>query len=157
QLERPLRAGRFDPRALCAAPAGGRPEQVAKRGRRQSRSGQDLVDLDGKRKARRPWRAFGRGRHHRHGGVGRGRQDRRQAAVSTAGRAPQAQRRSSRIRLRRRRLLYPGKDLSMLRGEMRGYLDRGYSVVKMKIGGASIAEDRARIEAVLKEIGSEAQ
>src|ERR1700726_1297756 len=29
---------------------------------------------------------------------------------------------------------YPGKDLSMLRGEMRGYLDRGYNVVKMKIG-----------------------
>ena len=37
---------------------------------------------------------------------------------------------------------YPGKDLSMLRGEMRGYLDRGYNVVKMKIGGAPIAEDR---------------
>ena len=52
---------------------------------------------------------------------------------------------------------YPGKDLSMLRGEMRGYLDRGYNVVKMKIGGASIAEDRERIEAVLKEIGSQAQ
>ena len=52
---------------------------------------------------------------------------------------------------------YPGKDLSALRGEMRGYLDRGYNVVKMKIGGAPIAEDRARIEAVLKEIGSEAQ
>jgi L-alanine-DL-glutamate epimerase-like enolase superfamily enzyme len=49
---------------------------------------------------------------------------------------------------------YPGKDLSALRAEMRGYLDRGYSVVKMKIGGASIAEDRARIEAVLAEIGS---
>ena len=48
---------------------------------------------------------------------------------------------------------YPGKDLSMLRGEMRGYLDRGYNVVKMKIGGAPIAEDRERIEAVLKEIG----
>src|SRR6201996_2024133 len=31
---------------------------------------------------------------------------------------------------------YPGKDLSMLRAEMRGYLDRGYNVVKMKIGGA---------------------
>src|SRR5512144_2264461 len=29
---------------------------------------------------------------------------------------------------------YPGKDLSMLRAEMRGYLDRGYTVVKMKIG-----------------------
>ena len=32
---------------------------------------------------------------------------------------------------------------------MRSYLDRGYSVVKMKIGGAPLAEDRARIEAVL--------
>src|SRR5512147_2966891 len=52
---------------------------------------------------------------------------------------------------------YPGKGLSMLRGEMRGYLDRGYNVVKMKIGGAPIAEDRIRIEAVLEEIGSEAQ
>src|SRR6201982_15580 len=52
---------------------------------------------------------------------------------------------------------YPGKDLSMLRGEMRGYLDRGYNVVKMKIGGAPIEEDRARIEAVLKEIGNAAQ
>ena len=52
---------------------------------------------------------------------------------------------------------YPGKDLSTLRGEMRGYLDRGYNVVKMKIGGASIDEDRARIEAVLKEIGKDAQ
>ena len=52
---------------------------------------------------------------------------------------------------------YPGKDNSALRGEMRGYLDRGYTVVKMKIGGASIEEDRARIEAVLAEIGKEAQ
>src|SRR6202051_2787419 len=52
---------------------------------------------------------------------------------------------------------YPGKGLSMLRGEMRGYLDRGYNVVKMKIGGAPISEDRARIEAVLEEIGSEGQ
>lgn len=52
---------------------------------------------------------------------------------------------------------YPGKDLSMLRGEMRGYVDRGYNVVKMKIGGADIDEDRTRIEAVLKEIGKDAQ
>jgi D(-)-tartrate dehydratase len=52
---------------------------------------------------------------------------------------------------------YPGKDLDALRAEMRGYLERGYSVVKMKIGGAPIEEDRARIEAVLKEIGSKAQ
>jgi L-alanine-DL-glutamate epimerase-like enolase superfamily enzyme len=33
---------------------------------------------------------------------------------------------------------------------MRGYLDRGYNVVKMKIGGAPLAEDCKRIEAVLK-------
>src|ERR1700716_3536943 len=52
---------------------------------------------------------------------------------------------------------YPGKDLSALRGEMRGYLDRGYNVVKMKIGGAPLQQDRERIEAVLKEIGSTAQ
>jgi L-alanine-DL-glutamate epimerase-like enolase superfamily enzyme len=52
---------------------------------------------------------------------------------------------------------YPGKDLSALRAEMRGYLDRGYSVVKMKIGGAPIEEDRQRIEAVLKEIDGQAQ
>jgi L-alanine-DL-glutamate epimerase-like enolase superfamily enzyme len=52
---------------------------------------------------------------------------------------------------------YPGKDLGALRGEMRSYLDRGYTVVKMKIGGAPIDEDRMRIEAVLAEIGSQAQ
>jgi D(-)-tartrate dehydratase len=48
---------------------------------------------------------------------------------------------------------YPGKDLAALRAEMRSYLDRGYTVVKMKIGGAPIEEDRVRIEAVLEEIG----
>ena len=52
---------------------------------------------------------------------------------------------------------YPGKELEGLRTEMRGYLDRGYSVVKMKIGGASIDEDRRRIEAVLTEIGGQAR
>ncbi|NHF72013.1 mandelate racemase/muconate lactonizing enzyme family protein [Paracoccus xiamenensis] len=52
---------------------------------------------------------------------------------------------------------YPGKDDSALRKEMRGYLDRGYNVVKMKIGGASLAEDQRRIEAVLTEIGDQAQ
>ena len=52
---------------------------------------------------------------------------------------------------------YPGKDDTALRAEMRRYLERGYTVVKMKIGGAPIAEDRRRIEAVLAEIGSHAQ
>ncbi len=50
---------------------------------------------------------------------------------------------------------YPGKGLAALRDEMRSYLDRGYSVVKMKIGGASIDEDKARIEAVLEVVGGD--
>jgi D(-)-tartrate dehydratase len=45
---------------------------------------------------------------------------------------------------------YPDKDLAALQNEMRGYLDLGYSVVKMKIGGSSLSEDLRRIEAVLK-------
>src|SRR3978361_2042168 len=49
---------------------------------------------------------------------------------------------------------YPGKDNRALRAEMRGYLDRGYNVVKMKIGGAPIEEDRGRIEAGVQVIGS---
>lgn len=52
---------------------------------------------------------------------------------------------------------YPGKDDTDLRAEMRSYLDRGYNVVKMKIGGAAIGEDQRRIEAVLYEIGSSAK
>ena len=47
----------------------------------------------------------------------------------------------------------PEKGLAGLKVEMRGYLDRGYSVVKMKIGGAPLDEDRKRIEAVLAELG----
>ena len=45
---------------------------------------------------------------------------------------------------------YPDKDFSALQKEMQGYLNLGYSVVKMKIGGAPLAEDLRRIEAVLK-------
>lgn len=48
---------------------------------------------------------------------------------------------------------HPGKGLDRLRAEMSGYLERGYSVVKMKIGGASLAEDCERIEAVLALLG----
>src|SRR6266566_6262936 len=36
---------------------------------------------------------------------------------------------------------YPGKDHAQLQDEMKKYLDRGYTVVKMKIGGASLDED----------------
>ena len=45
---------------------------------------------------------------------------------------------------------YPEKGLPALQQEMQGYLDLGYSVVKIKIGGASLSEDLSRIEAVLK-------
>jgi L-alanine-DL-glutamate epimerase-like enolase superfamily enzyme len=44
---------------------------------------------------------------------------------------------------------YPGKDDAQLKDEMRSYLDRGYSVVKMKIGGAPLADDLRRIDSVL--------
>jgi L-alanine-DL-glutamate epimerase-like enolase superfamily enzyme len=52
---------------------------------------------------------------------------------------------------------YPEKGLDALRAEMRGHLDRGYNVVKMKIGGATLAEDVRRIEAVLAELGGAAR
>jgi D(-)-tartrate dehydratase len=45
---------------------------------------------------------------------------------------------------------YPGKDVTALTDEMRSYLDQGYTRVKIKIGGAPLSEDLARIEAVLK-------
>jgi D(-)-tartrate dehydratase len=45
---------------------------------------------------------------------------------------------------------YPDKDLTALQNEMRGYLELGYSTLKMKIGGAPLEEDLRRVEAVLK-------
>jgi D(-)-tartrate dehydratase len=48
----------------------------------------------------------------------------------------------------------PGKDLSALQDEMRSYLAIGYATVKMKIGGAPLAEDLRRIEAVLEVVGA---
>ncbi|MFJ9127100.1 mandelate racemase/muconate lactonizing enzyme family protein [Streptomyces sp. NPDC102340] len=44
----------------------------------------------------------------------------------------------------------PGKTLADLQAEMRGFLDQGYDVVKMKIGGADLGEDLRRIEAVIE-------
>ncbi len=49
---------------------------------------------------------------------------------------------------------YPGKGIDGLVSEMQGYLDRGYTVVKMKIGGAPLADDCKRIEAVLRMLPS---
>jgi L-alanine-DL-glutamate epimerase-like enolase superfamily enzyme len=48
---------------------------------------------------------------------------------------------------------WPGQGVAGLEREMRSYLDRGYSVVKMKIGGAPLADDLKRIEAVLALLG----
>lgn len=45
---------------------------------------------------------------------------------------------------------YPGKSHAMLQDEMRRYIDLGYTVVKQKIGGASLDEDLRRIDAVLE-------
>jgi L-alanine-DL-glutamate epimerase-like enolase superfamily enzyme len=48
---------------------------------------------------------------------------------------------------------YPGKDQSALQDEIRRYVDLGYRVVKIKIGGESLADDLRRIEAVLAIVG----
>jgi len=47
---------------------------------------------------------------------------------------------------------YPGKGLNELKQEMCGYIDRGYTVIKMKIGGVPFEDDLRRIEAVLGEL-----
>jgi L-alanine-DL-glutamate epimerase-like enolase superfamily enzyme len=48
---------------------------------------------------------------------------------------------------------YPGKGTRELRDEMSSYLDAGYRVVKIKIGGAPLADDLGRIEEVLSLVG----
>jgi D(-)-tartrate dehydratase len=42
----------------------------------------------------------------------------------------------------------PGKTTKDLQDEMRGHLDAGYTMVKMKVGGLPLADDLARVEAV---------
>lgn len=48
---------------------------------------------------------------------------------------------------------YPEDSYGRLRDELRGYRDLGYTRFKMKIGGAKLGEDVARIEAALSVIG----
>jgi len=52
---------------------------------------------------------------------------------------------------------YPGKQREALQAEMRGYREQGYRIVKMKIGGADLATDLARIEAVIAVTGTGAE
>lgn len=48
---------------------------------------------------------------------------------------------------------YPGAGPDALRDEMRSYLDQGYYAVKMKIGGAPLADDLARVDTVVDVLG----
>jgi L-alanine-DL-glutamate epimerase-like enolase superfamily enzyme len=49
---------------------------------------------------------------------------------------------------------YPGKNVNALQDEMRKYIDLGYSVVKLKIGGEPLEDDLRRIDAVIDIVGS---
>jgi L-alanine-DL-glutamate epimerase-like enolase superfamily enzyme len=48
---------------------------------------------------------------------------------------------------------YPEKGPQGLKDELRSYLDRGYTVCKMKIGGASLDEDLRRLDAAIEVVG----
>jgi L-alanine-DL-glutamate epimerase-like enolase superfamily enzyme len=48
---------------------------------------------------------------------------------------------------------YPGKEEQGLQEEFRRYLGLGYTVCKMKIGGASLDDDLRRLDAALKVVG----
>jgi L-alanine-DL-glutamate epimerase-like enolase superfamily enzyme len=52
---------------------------------------------------------------------------------------------------------YPHEDTASLQDEFRRYLGLGYDTVKMKIGGASLAQDLRRIEAALAVVGDGAR
>ena len=62
---------------LHPPPDGGRPAIAPHRRRREPRPASHLGDADDRRETGRARRALGRGRRHRHGRLGRGRQDRR--------------------------------------------------------------------------------
>ena len=48
---------------------------------------------------------------------------------------------------------WPGQTIKDLQDEMRRHLDAGYTMVKMKVGGAPLAEDCRSIEAVMQVLG----
>ena len=52
---------------------------------------------------------------------------------------------------------WPNQGINGLTDEIKKYLDLGYTVVKKKIGGASLSNDCKRIEAILKILGPEDQ
>ncbi|MEZ5866587.1 MAG: enolase C-terminal domain-like protein [Geminicoccaceae bacterium] len=110
---------------------------------------------DGQREARRPWRALGRRGHARHGHLGRAGQDRGRALwrlpptatraappTTWSGSTPPAA------------TTIQGKGVDGLVDEVKSYRDMGYFDFKLKIGGAPLAEDMKRIEAVIGVAGS---
>ena len=137
---------RFIPRVMEAEP-----RVAARRRRHEPRSAQDLGDDVHQREARRPRRALGGDRHHRHGGLGRGRPRSKASrcsscsptATATASRTARSSSTRPAATTTRARTTASCKD------EMRSYIDRGYTVVKKKIGGASLDEDLRRIDAIL--------
>src|SRR3979411_3208069 len=52
---------------------------------------------------------------------------------------------------------FPGQTTTDLQDEMRRHRDAGYTMVKMKVGGLPLAEDRRRIQAGLGVLGSRAK
>jgi len=48
----------------------------------------------------------------------------------------------------------PGKGIPELQDEIRAKLDQGYTTMKIKVGGAPVAEDVKRVEAALAVVGS---
>jgi L-alanine-DL-glutamate epimerase-like enolase superfamily enzyme len=52
---------------------------------------------------------------------------------------------------------FPGQTIGDLQDEMRRHLDAGYTMVKMKVGGAPLHEDLRRIEAVKSVLGNSGQ
>lgn len=51
----------------------------------------------------------------------------------------------------------PDESLGSLRAEMRGYLDAGYTLVKTKVGGLPLDEDRRRVDAILEALDGRAR
>ena len=51
----------------------------------------------------------------------------------------------------------PGKGIPELQDEMKRHLDAGYTMVKMKVGGAPLEEDMRRIEAVKRILPAQAE
>ena len=148
---RALLRERFIPRLV-----GGRPDALLDE-QRADRPGQVLGRHDAQREARRARRALGRGRGARHGALGlRAKAEGKPLWRLLADRYRDGEADPQAWVYAAGGYYYPGKGIEALQDEMRHYHDLGYAAVKIKIGGAPLAEDLRRIEAVLKVVGGTA-